>query len=33
MQTNMIPEDSPKFTDLLETVKKATQEYDVLKFE
>ncbi len=33
MQTNMIPEDSPKFTDLLETVKKATQEYNVLKFE
>ncbi|MCF1190103.1 nucleotidyl transferase AbiEii/AbiGii toxin family protein [Mangrovimonas sp. AS39] len=33
MQTNMIPEDSPSFTDLLETVKKATQEYNALKFE
>lgn len=32
MQTNMIPENSPKFTDLLETVKKATQEYNALKF-
>lgn len=32
MQTNMIPEDSPKFTDLLDTVKKATQEYNALKF-
>jgi hypothetical protein len=33
MQTNMIPEDSPQFTDLLETVKQATQEYNKLKFE
>jgi len=33
MQTNMIPEDSPSFTHLLETVKQATQEYNVLKFE
>ena len=33
MQTNMIPEDSPKFTDLLETIKKVTQEYNALKFE
>lgn len=32
MQTNMIPEDSPSFTDLLETVKQATQEYNALKF-
>lgn len=33
MQSNMIPEDSPSFSDLLETVKQATQEYNVLKFE
>lgn len=33
MQTNMIPEDSPSFTDHLETVKQATQEYNALKFE
>ena len=32
MQTNMIPENSPKFTALLETVNKATQEYNALKF-
>ena len=33
MQTNMIPEDSPSFTSLLEIVKQATREYNVLKFE
>ena len=33
MQTNMIPEESPSFTDLLKTVKRATQEYNALKFE
>ncbi len=33
MQTNMIPEDSPSFKDLLETVKQATKEYNALKFE
>jgi len=32
MQSNMIPEDSPSFTDLFETVKQATQKYNVLKF-
>jgi hypothetical protein len=32
MQTNMIPEDSPSFKDLLETVKQATQEYNALTF-
>ncbi|HAT65201.1 MAG TPA: hypothetical protein DCS66_11460, partial [Flavobacteriaceae bacterium] len=33
MQTNMIPEDSPNFANLLKTVKQATQEYNALKFE
>lgn len=33
MQTNMIPEESPKFTDLLKTVKQATQDYNAFKFE
>lgn len=33
MQTNMIPEDSPKFIDLMETVKQATHRYNTLKFE
>ena len=33
MQTNMIPEDSPNFADLLKTVKQATQEYNALKLE
>lgn len=33
MQTNIIPEDSPSFTDFLETVKKAAKEYNALKFE
>lgn len=32
MQTNMIPEKSPSFKDLLETVKQANQEYNELKF-
>lgn len=32
MQTNMIPEDSPKLIDLLQTVKQATKEYNALKF-
>lgn len=31
MQTNMIPEDSPEFKNLLETVKKATKEYNTQK--
>lgn len=31
MQTNMIPEESPKFIDLLATVKQATKEYNTLK--
>ena len=33
MQTNLIPEDSPSFKDLLETVRQATHEYNALKFE
>lgn len=33
MQTNMIPEDSPNYKDLLETVKQAAKEYNTLKFE
>jgi len=33
MQTNMIPEESPEFKDLLQTVNKATKEYNLLKFE
>lgn len=33
MQTNMIPEDSPSFKELLKTVKQATKEYNALKFE
>tara|TARA_R110002049_G_scaffold258751_1_gene434527 strand:- start:1371 stop:2378 length:1008 start_codon:yes stop_codon:yes gene_type:complete len=33
MQTNMIPEDSPNFADLLKTVNQATQEYNALKLE
>lgn len=32
MQSNMIPEESPKFKDMVETVKQATQEYNTLKF-
>jgi len=32
MQTNMIPEESPNFKDLLASVKQATQEYNALKF-
>ena len=31
MQNNMIPEESPKFIDLLATVEKATKEYNALK--
>lgn len=33
MQTNMIPEDSPNFKEMIETVKQAAQEYNTLKFE
>ena len=33
MRTNMIPEDSPGFDDLLEAVKQATKKYNTLKFE
>jgi len=32
MQTNMIPEESPNFKDLLASVKQATQQYNALKF-
>ena len=31
MQTNMIPEDSPNFKEMIETVKQAAQEYNTLK--
>ncbi|MBU2900633.1 nucleotidyl transferase AbiEii/AbiGii toxin family protein [Maribacter dokdonensis] len=33
MQTNMIPEESPNFSDLLSIVKEATEEYNALQFE
>lgn len=33
MQTNMIPEDSPPFEDMIKTVKRATEEYNQLKIE
>ena len=33
MQANMIPEESPSFNELLETVRQATQKYNTLKFE
>ena len=33
MQTNMIPEESPGFYELLNTVKQATKKYNALKFE
>ncbi len=32
MQTNMIPEESPNFKDLITSVKQATQQYNALKF-
>ena len=32
MQANMIPEESPDFDELLNTVKKVTKEYNILKF-
>lgn len=31
MQTNMIPEDSPNFKEMIEIVKQAAQEYNALK--
>jgi len=33
MQSNMIPEDSPSFDDLLETVKQVIVKYNALEFE
>ena len=33
MQTNMIPEESPNFSDLLSIVKEATEKYNALTFE
>lgn len=33
MQTNMIPDESPDFKELLEVVKRATHTYNTLKFE